>query len=65
MDKLKIKQVAEILNLHYTKIYKLISSGDLKAINVGTGNERPTWRVTKESLDEFMRQRGNKEVSER
>jgi len=34
-----------------------IRKAELRAVNVGSGNQRPRFRVSRESLDEFLRSR--------
>ena len=49
-----VKEVSEFLNIHPTKLYKLIESGKLKAVNISTGSKRPNWRVPDEWLKDFL-----------
>ena len=49
-----VKELCTFLNIHSTKIYKLIESGKLKAVNISTGSKRPNWRIPDEWLKEFL-----------
>ena len=56
-DVLRASQVAKRLNIARTGVYQLIDSGQLVAINVSTGQERPQWRITPDALQDFMSSR--------
>ena len=46
-----VSQVAKLLNLDRRTIYELITSGRLKAINLGCGSgARATWRIPESAL---------------
>lgn len=45
----KVKEVAEILRVHWQTILEYIRNGKLKAIKIGKG-----YRITQEDLDEFL-----------
>jgi excisionase family DNA binding protein len=47
-------EVAAHLNVTAEHVISLIRSGALAAVNVGTGTQRQTYRVTKESLIAFV-----------
>jgi len=49
-----VREVSDYLNIHPTKLYKLIESGKLKAVNISTGSKRPNWRIPYECLKEFL-----------
>lgn len=57
-----VKEVSDLLNVHYTKVYKLIESKELEAFDISTlkntpGNHRPNWRISNSSLARFMEAR--------
>lgn len=61
MQALKPAAVAEILEIDIEKVYRLINSGDLVAIDVSiTKGPRPRWRILEEELHQFMEQRSSK-----
>lgn len=47
-------QVAAILNVNPRRVNQLIKLGQLKAIRVSATTARPRYRVSRESLQEFM-----------
>ena len=50
--------VAEQLGLaKVDSVYAHIASGDLAAVNVGTGPSRPLWRISQAALDAFLASR--------
>ena len=58
-----VKEVSDLLSLHYTKVYALIKAGTLQAINVSTGSKRNNWRIPKANLLAFMEARKNGQAS--
>ncbi len=52
---MSMKQVAEKLNMSWSSVYRLITSGQLKAYAIG-GTQRKTgaYRVSQQQLDEFL-----------
>ncbi len=48
-------EVAEILNCNLQRVQTLIRAGKLPAVNISVGEKKPRWRVTNESLNEFLR----------
>jgi len=46
---LTITEVAEVLRLHPTTIYRLVKRGDLPAFKIGG-----SWRVSSASLDQWL-----------
>lgn len=52
-DILTIKEAAEELNADEIAVMRVISRQALKAVQVGSGQERP-WRVTRDSLLQFV-----------
>jgi len=57
--KYTVQEVSQLLNVHFTKVYTFIRSGDLHAINISTGSKRPRWIIPKSYLLEFMKKRSN------
>lgn len=50
---LKPKEVAEHLNISLDCVYKLIKCNKLKALNLSSGAEKKSFRITKEDLEDF------------
>lgn len=48
---LKIKDVAEELNISSSQTYAILRSGDLPAIQVGGRNQ---WRIERDKLEEYI-----------
>ena len=55
--------VAARLKVTAEQVRSLIRSGRLRAVNVGTGKKRPLYRITGETLEEFLAGRPNDQVS--
>lgn len=53
----KVKEVAEMLSIHKGKVLLLIHTGKLRAVNVSTGDKRPTWRIPNSDLQRFLAER--------
>ena len=53
---LKIKDAARLLGLSRMQISRLAQKGEIKKINVGIGKK--LYRITPESIDEFIRRGG-------
>ncbi|MQF70559.1 helix-turn-helix domain-containing protein [SAR202 cluster bacterium AD-812-D07_MRT_10900m] len=48
---LSVTQVAEMLNISRTSVYRLLDAGDLKRVRINlTGDTRPTVRIPAESV---------------
>jgi excisionase family DNA binding protein len=54
---LTIPQVAETLAVSTKTVRRLIDRGELTPTNIGLGEQRPRWRITQRSLDNFLRRR--------
>ncbi len=54
---LRPREVAEILGVRRETIYAWIASGDLKHLDIGSGEREPRWRIRREDLDEFIARR--------
>lgn len=57
-----VQEVADILGVHITKVYRLIELGELGAYDISTQknvveNHRPNWRIAKTALASFMEAR--------
>ncbi|GAA4207494.1 helix-turn-helix domain-containing protein [Actinocatenispora rupis] len=48
----RVKQVAELLDVHPATVYRAIESGRLAALRIGAG--RGGLRVTRDALDAFL-----------
>ena len=49
-----LPEITKIIKLARRTLYNYLKSGELKAVKVGG-----TWRVTEESLNEFINKRSN------
>ena len=49
-ENLTLQQVVRILNCSYMTVYKMVTTGKLKAFRVGTKD----YRVRREELEKFM-----------
>ena len=49
-----VREIALSLGISRDKVLRFVHSGDLCALNVGTGEIRPRWRISRESLDAFL-----------
>ena len=47
-------EVADQLRVTAEQIRRLIRKGELAAINVGTGEKRPLYRITSQALETFI-----------
>ncbi len=52
-----VREIALSLGISRDKVLRFVHSGDLSALNVGTGEIRPRWRISRESLDSFLNSR--------
>jgi excisionase family DNA binding protein len=59
MTKLKVKEVAEILEVDKRRVWKMVNNGELPAVNLSSGTIRPNWRIESEDLDNFIKLRKN------
>ena len=50
-------ELAKRMQVKLAKIYAWIRSGELHAINVSDGDERPRWRITEADVSDFERRR--------
>lgn len=50
-------EIAKLLRVSPCTVLGWIRKAELRAVNVGSGNQRPRFRVRRESLDEFLRSR--------
>ena len=50
-------ELAKRMQVKLAKIYTWIRSGELHAINVSDGEERPRWRLTEADVSDFERRR--------
>jgi excisionase family DNA binding protein len=53
---LTVEQVAEELQVHPRSVYKWIQTGELPAINLGSGGKH-VYRISRADLDSFKRAR--------
>lgn len=51
-------EVAERLRVTAEQVRSLIRTGQLAAVNVGTGPKRPLYRITPDAVTEFLARRG-------
>lgn len=50
----KRREAADILSVSVDKIDRLCLEGELTRININANNNRPTYRITAESIQEFV-----------
>ena len=50
-------QLAKRWQVKLANIYAWIASGELRALNMSTGSERPRWRLTEADVSDFERRR--------
>lgn len=60
---LKVGEVSKLLGVSDTTVHALITAGELRAMNIGTG-QRTHWRVDVEDLDDY-RERAKKRTEAR
>lgn len=53
-------QVGDRLGISAKRVYELIDSGKLNAIDVSTGDERPRWRIEETAVTAFEARRSRK-----
>lgn len=49
-----IAEVSEILSVNYMTIRRLVEKGVIKAVNIGQGSKRNTYRISAEELNHFI-----------
>jgi excisionase family DNA binding protein len=54
---LTIPQAAETLGVSTKTVRRYIKAGELSASNISLGSKQARWRVSKRSLDNFLRRR--------
>lgn len=54
ITRLRVDQVCRRLACDSTTVYRLIEQGELDAVNIGAGCEKPTWRIYRYSLIWFL-----------
>lgn len=53
---LSVRETAEVLNMHFMSVYKLVQSGQLPALKIGS-----RWKIDRGELDEWIaRRRGTR-----
>lgn len=68
MTYLTVKDVAELLQVREERVYSWINSGDLQAVNIVkdlASSVRPRYRVSRKSLDAFLRRRTSVSLASR
>jgi excisionase family DNA binding protein len=55
-DLMTVDEVAKVLRVNARKVYQLIQSGELVAMNIGT-TERKIFRINRSDLDAFLESR--------
>lgn len=56
------RALAKQLGTSPDRVVDLIHSGELLAIDIrGPGSRRATWRISRESIDDFVRRRASKQ----
>lgn len=51
---IKISEAAKILNVHHMTIRRMIKDGRLKALNMGHGAKRKSYRIYHKEFERFM-----------
>ena len=49
---LTVRETAEVLNMHFMSVYKLVQTGQLPALKIGC-----RWKIDSEQLDDWLAQR--------
>lgn len=52
-----IRQVADALGVHTKTVQTLIKLGQLRAVNINTGDGRPTYRIRQADFEHFLASR--------
>lgn len=52
---LSVREVAGRLGVHVQTVYAWIGRGELRALNLSSGSQRPRWRVDERELERFIR----------
>jgi excisionase family DNA binding protein len=60
---LTVEQVAEELQVHPRSVYKWIQTGELPAINLGSGGKH-IYRISRVDLDAFKQARKTRRIDE-
>ena len=58
-DLMTVDEVAKMLRVNARKVYQLIQSGELVAMNIGT-TERRIFRINRADLEAFLQSRRQK-----
>jgi excisionase family DNA binding protein len=58
-DLMTVDEVAKMLRVNARKVYQLIQSGELAAMNIGT-TERRIFRINRSDLEAFLQSRRQK-----
>ena len=51
------KEVGEILKLHINTVYRIISTGQLRAYNLSSGRDKTYYRIKREDLEDYLEER--------
>lgn len=62
---LKVEEVAKWLRVTNEQVSCLIRTGQLAAVNVGSGTKRPLYRIKPDAVDEFLARRSEQPVTVR
>lgn len=62
---LKVDEVAKWLRVTNEQVSCLIRTGQLAAVNVGSGTKRPLYRIKPNAVDEFLARRSEQPVTVR
>jgi len=54
-----ISEVASILSVNYMTVRRLVESGKIKALNIGEGTQRNTYRISAAELNNFIQSNVN------
>lgn len=55
-----INEIAKMLKISRPKVYDLIETGRIEAVNISKAKLRNYWRITKSALDKYLANSDNK-----
>jgi excisionase family DNA binding protein len=62
-DHFTVPQICHKLGVGLQKVYGWISDGDLRAVNLSRGNDKPRYMVSLKDLEAFLEKRQTVEAS--
>jgi len=52
-EHMKVQDVAKALSVSVGKVHRIISDGDLPAVNIGNGS-KAYWRISRKDFDQYL-----------